>query len=467
MAQDREVRKFGVRDQIGYTLGDIGGSFVNLYIGTFFILFCTYVLGVSPYFMGTMFLLGKIYDAFITAIMGTLPDRFKIGKSGDKFKPWIRFSMWLLAASCILSFMDISSWGSTAVHIWVVAVYLFFCTAYTADAIPYGSLASVITNDPVERTKLSRARSIGGMIVGAGFLSFVPMFIYNKSGDIVPEAFFYIAIVFSILSLAAYNGLLSLTTERIRDKNHSEDTGSKVNKDYDFKEAFKAAFTNRPMIGLMVATLGSTLLIAGVNTLAAIVFAEHYDKPGAFAINQFVMIGITFALFGFIPALVKKFGKRNLILVTNTFSLVAFILLTVVPVANVWAFIALYNIAMIGSTFFVMVLWALVTDAIDYGEYMTGKHYEGTLYALYSFARKVGMGIAAAIGSYSLGWAGFVSGAKQQTDEVAANILELYTALPIIAFLVVLIGIGLIYNLSNKKTEEMYATLKERRSSEV
>ena len=108
----------------------------------------------------------------ITAIMGTLPDRFRIGKTGDKFKPWINFSKWLLAASCLLAFANISSFGSAAIHIWVVAVYLFFCVAYTADAIPYGSLASVITNDPVERTKLSRARSIGGMIVGGWILIF-------------------------------------------------------------------------------------------------------------------------------------------------------------------------------------------------------------------------------------------------------------------------------------------------------
>ncbi len=457
--KEKKIRSFGVRDQVGYMLGDVGGSFVNLYIASFFIIFCTYVLGVSPYFMGTMFLVGKIFDAIITAIMGTLPDRFKIGKSGDKFKPWIRFSMWLLAASCIISFLDISGWSSTAIHVWVVAVYLFFCTAYTADAIPYGSLASVISNDPVDRTKLSRARSIGGMIVGTAFLSFVPMFIYDKAGNVVPEAFFYIAVVFSILSLLSYIGLLSLTTERIRD----DKPAGEAKFDYSFKDAFKAAFTNRPMIGMMVATLGSTLIIAGVNTLAAVVFAEHYNNPGAFAVNQFVNMGITLVLFVFIPKLVKKFGKRNMILVTNSFSLVAFILLTVFPVGNVWAFITLYNIAMIGSIIFIMVLWALVTDCIDYTEYKTGKHYEGTLYSLYSFARKVGMGIGAAVGSYSLGWAGFTSGAKSQSDEVAANLLDLYTALPIVAFVVVLIGVGLIFNLNNKRTEEMYATLKERR----
>ena len=464
---DKKVRPFGWKDQVGYMLGDVGGSFVNIYVSTFFILFATTVLGVSPYFMGTMFLLGKFYDAIITAIMGTLPDKFKIGKSGDKFKPWIRFSMWLLAASGMFAFFDVTSlgWSSMATHVWVVGAYLFFCTAYTMDAIPYGSLASIISNDPVERTKLSRARSIGGMIVGAGFLSFVPMFIYDKSGDIIGEAFFYISIVFGILSLLSYMGLLSLTTERVRDEKQMN-SDSKVNKDYSFGEAFKSAFTNRPMLGMMFATLGSTLMIAGVATLATFVFAEHYNNPAGFTVNQFTQMGMTLLLFLFIPTLVKRFGKRNLILVTNAFSLLAFIALTIFPVSNVWVFIALYNIASLGSIVFIMVLWALVTDCIDYGEYKTGKHYEGTLYSLYSFARKVGMGVGAAIGSYALGWAGFVTGAKQQTDEVTQNILELYTALPIIAFAVVLIGVGLIYNLNNKKTEEMYATLNERRKKQ-
>ena len=140
--------------------------------------------------MGTMFLVGKVFDAIITAIMGTLPTVLESEKQVISSKPCISFSKWLLAASCLLAFADVSSWESTVIHIWVVAVYLFFCVAYTADAIPYGSLASVITNEPVERTKLSRARSIGGMIVGVGFLSFVPMFIYDKAGNIVPEAFF-------------------------------------------------------------------------------------------------------------------------------------------------------------------------------------------------------------------------------------------------------------------------------------
>jgi glycoside/pentoside/hexuronide:cation symporter, GPH family len=454
------MRKFGVRDQVGYALGDIGGSFVNLYIGGFFLIFCTYVLGVSPYFMGTMFLLGKVFDAICNVIMGTLPDRWKIGKSGDKFLPYITISKWILAASCLLAFADVSSWGSAAIHIWVVFVYLFFCVAYTADSIPYGSLASVITNDPVERTKLSRARAIGGMVVGVGFLSFVPMFIYDQSGSVVSEAFFQIAIVFSVLSVLAYTGLVRMTTERIRD---DKPKGEKS--DYRFKEAFKAAITNRPLIGMMVASIGSLLIINGVNQLAPIVFAERYHMPGAFTINSFINIGITLVLFVIVPKLVAKYNKRNLVIVTSAFSSIAALLMTLVTFENVYVFMVLYNVAMIGLIFFVMVVWALVTDCIDYAELQTGKHYEGTLYSLYSFARKVGMGVGSALGSYALGWVGFVSGAKSQTAEVAEGVLKLYTGMPIVAFLLMVIGVGLIYNLNAKRTNEMYAALKVRRAA--
>ena len=283
-----------------------------------------------------------------------VPDRWRIGKSGDKFLPYISISKWLLAASLLLAFTDVSSFSTTAIHIWVVVVYNFFGVAYTADSIPYGSLAAVITNDPIERTKLSRARAIGGMVVGLGALSFVPMFIYDKAGNVIPEAFFNVAIVFSILSLLSYTGLVKLTTERIRD---DKPVGQKS--DYKFKDALKAALKNRPLIGMMIASVGSLIMINGVTQLAAIVFAEYYQKPSAFAINSIITIAIILILFLAVPRLVGKFGKRKLIIVSATFSLLASTLVTIITFENVYVFIVLYNIATIGSSVFIMVVWAL------------------------------------------------------------------------------------------------------------
>ena len=164
----KETRKFGIRDQIGYVCGDMAGSFVNLYVDAFFLTFCTYVLGIKAAWMGSMFLFARLWDAFNDPMIGSFPDRWQIGKSGDKFKPYIKIAMIPLAVSGLLCFADVSNWGSLAKHVWVVFAYIVYGMSYTGTSMPFGSMASVVTNDPVERTKLSRARSIGGTIVGIG-----------------------------------------------------------------------------------------------------------------------------------------------------------------------------------------------------------------------------------------------------------------------------------------------------------
>lgn len=86
----RNVRPFSKRDEIGYVFGDMAGSFVNLFVDAYFLTFCTYVLGISPAWMGSLFLAARLWDAVNDPIMGSFPDRWMLGKSGDKFKPWIK-----------------------------------------------------------------------------------------------------------------------------------------------------------------------------------------------------------------------------------------------------------------------------------------------------------------------------------------------------------------------------------------
>ena len=189
------MKKFGAKDQFAYALGDTGGSFVNLYVDAYFMVFCTYVLGISPYFMGTLFLVSRLWDAINDPLIGSLPDRFKIGKSGDRFKPYIKIFMVPLALSGIFCFTNVSGLSSMWRHVWVSFAYIMYGMCYTGTSMPYGSLASVVTSDPVERTKLSRARSVGGMIVGIA-LALVPQFIWQVNADgtqsPVPSAFLII-----------------------------------------------------------------------------------------------------------------------------------------------------------------------------------------------------------------------------------------------------------------------------------
>ena len=105
--EERTVnRPFGVRDEIGYGIGDTAGSFVNLYIEGYFLTFCTYVLGIAPQWMAGLFFGARLLDACLGPLFGSFPDRWELGKSGNKFLPWVRLFSLPLAVSGVLCFLE-------------------------------------------------------------------------------------------------------------------------------------------------------------------------------------------------------------------------------------------------------------------------------------------------------------------------------------------------------------------------
>lgn len=325
--------------------------------------------------------------------------------------------------------------------------------------MPFGSMASVITNDPIERTKLSRARSIGGTVVGIGFLSIVPQFVFDSEGRVVAGGFFKIAIVAGIGCILCYILLLNLTTERVRQPKAS---GEKFN----YGKILKSVVKNRPMLGVMLATVGSLLWITGNSQLGSFLYKEYYHAPQVMTLVSLLSIPIMILCFPLIPKLSGRFGKKNVVLFSAGYNLIISLILFLVPIPNVYAYLVLNTLATSGQTAFTMLIWALVTDCIDYHKYMTGERSEGSLYSIYTFSRKIGSTLASTIASFSLGLIGYVSGIESQTAEVASNIRGLCTAIPVITCVLELVGIGLVFNLTKEKTAEMYAELKAKREQE-
>lgn len=454
-------RPFGIKDEIGYVLGDMGGSFVNLYIDAFYLTFCTYVLGISPVFMGNLFLFARLFDAINDPIIGAIPDYVSIGKSGDKFKPFIKIAMWPLALSVLMAFADVSSMSSTFVHVWVVVAYVLYGVSYTGTSMPFGAMANVITADPINRTKLSRARSIGGMVVGAGFLSLVPLLVWDDAGNAIPRAFFIIAVFFAIFSILSYFGLLNLTEERVVVRDDDKDESEKVG----YGQVIKDVFKNRPLLGVMVATIGSLIYITANSQLGQIMFLEYYGRPELFSIINFSQIFVLIIALPLVPRLSAILGKQKFLLTAVGINFVISLFLLFVPIANPYVFMAIFILGNIGQTVFTMLVWALVSDCLDYHEWKFNYRSDGSLYSIYTFSRKIGSTIASTLASYSLAWIGFVSGAATQLPEVSANIRILYVAVPVIASLLELIGIGFIFNLDKETTDEIYSDLNEKREN--
>ena len=120
-------------------------------------------------------------------------------------------------------------------------------------------------------------------------------------------------------------------------------------------------------------------------------------------------------------------------------------------------------IGSLGSGLFNLLIWAFITDVIDYQEILTGSRSDGTVYALYSFARKLGQALAGGLGGWILAAIGYQSSVAGetivQTDAVVNAIYSVATLAPGICYLIVGLILLWWYPLGKKKVRENYERL--------
>ncbi len=451
------VRPFGVKDQFGYVCGDMAGSFVNLFVDAYFLTFCTYVLGISAGWMATLFLAARLWDAVNDPIIGSFPDRWRLGKGTDKFKPWIKLFMVPLALSGVLCFFPVSLEGR-ALHAYAAFAYVLYGMCYTGTSMPFGAMANVVSVDPVERSKLSRARSIGGSLVGIAALSFVPVICFDSKANIIPARFTMLAVIFGVCCLVCYTILNTLTLERYQ--------APAAGPEFRYGRVLKAAFRNRPLIGVMTATIGSMLSITGGGQLSSYIYKEYFQNTSAMTLTALSMVPVMIILFPLVPKLVARFGKRDVILVTTALGLALNLARVVIQISNVYVYVALYIVSSISQGIFTMLIWALVSDCLDYSEWKEGVRSDGSMYSLYTFSRKIGSTLASTGAASALAAIGYVSGANVvQSAAVINNIYYLVCLVPVVSCVLELIGIGLIFNLDKEATGQMYRDLADKRAA--
>lgn len=129
-----------------------------------------------------------------------------------------------------------------------------------------------------------------------------------------------------------------------------------------------------------------------------------------------------------------------------------------------WLYVVINIVGLLGFGLFNLIIWAFVSDVIDDQEVRTHVREDGTIYAVCSFARKLGQAIASALGGWSLAWIGYVEGSVVgQSPDVLNGIYNIATLVPAILYLIVGLSLVFIYPLSKKKVAENTAELKMRK----
>ncbi len=457
--ENTSVRPFGMKDNIGYMFGDFGNDFTFILSSSFMLKFYTDVMGISAGIVGILMMAARFVDAVTDVTMGQIVDRSKPTKDG-KFKPWIKRMCGPVAISSFLIYQSgfaNMSYGFKVV--WMVITYILWGSIfYTSINIPYGSMASAVSPDPADRASLSVWRTIGGTLAGLAIGVGVPLVAYEVvDGNTVMSGsrMTIIAGVFSVCAIICYLLCFNLVRERVPVEANTQKL--------DVGKMLKSIVTNRALLGIIAAAILLLLAQLSMQGLAGYVFPNFYGSASAQSLSS--LTGALVILVICAPTAAKlsaKFGKKELATVATIVGAVIFLVCLFVKPANPYVYVAYYTLAYLGIGFFNTIIWAMITDVIDDSEVKNGIREDGTIYAVYSFARKVGQALSSGLVGMLLTMIGYTSATAFDPD-VTLNIFRISCIVPAVGFIAVALAMLFIYPLNKKRVENNVAELKRRR----
>ncbi|MDR1465793.1 MAG: glycoside-pentoside-hexuronide (GPH):cation symporter [Oscillospiraceae bacterium] len=446
-----------LRDKIGYAFGDMGGQLGFALVGAFLSMFYTDVLGLSLQQIFVLMLVARIWDAVNDPLWGRIIDRRPAGVRG-KFRPYLLWVPIPMAVATVLMFTYFPGLPVGLRLPYAYVTYIAFGMLYTGVNIPYGSLASVITAREDERTSLSVFRSVGAGLGGLPAMILLPTFVFSSGaggGKQLDSGKLLLAVlVMAVCSVGIYFASYRLTRERVI---YGENAAKP-----QLRKTLQALLRSRPFLSLSLASMLLIAVTMYTQTVNFYLFKDYFRAPQLFSLySVFTYIPMALLL-PVLGPLTRKFGKKELCAAGLLGSALAYAAAFLIHTQQPWVYLVFSFLCGTGLTFFTMEVWALVTDVIDYQERRSGQREEGTVYAFYSFVRKIGQTAAGSGGAWALGLIGYqvanaVEGAAQpQTRAVAQGMYTIATTVPAAACLAMSLLLALAYPLGKAKLRELH-----------
>ena len=462
-ANSTSIRPFGIKDKLGYMFGDFGNDFTFILSSMFMMKFYTDVMGIPGGLVGLLMMAARFVDAVTDVTMGQIVDRSKPTKDG-KFRPWLKRMCGPVAIASFLIYQSAFADMAYGFKVfWMFFTYILWGSIfYTSINIPYGSMASAVSSDPTDRAELSTWRTIGAtlasLVIGVG----TPMFAYEVvDGATVLSGtkMTIIAGAFGICAIVCYLLCFNLVRERVEVPQNT----TKLNPG----AMLKSIFTNRALLGIIAAAIMLLLGQLGMSGMQPYIFPVYYGSAKAQSmaslISSIAMLVICAPL---AVKLAAKFGKKELSVASCLFGAAAWFVCLVLRPENPMVFVAFSTLAMIGLGFINTVIWAMITDVIDDAEVKNGVREDGTIYSVYSFARKLGQALSSGmIGAVltAIGYTGEVAANPSAHPEVLEGIFNWSCIIPGVGLVLVALALLFIYPLNKKRVEANVAELARRR----
>ncbi|MDD3225682.1 MAG: MFS transporter [Clostridium sp.] len=398
--------------------------------------------GLSVGIAGTLLLATRLVDAIDAPIWGFLVDHThtKWGQSRPYF-------LWLCIPFAFFTWLTFTTphLSGTLKVVYAAVTYICARVCYTGIATPITAILPNLSSDSEERVVLNSYRMVGGNIGTLLTNLVLPLVAILGAGN-NRKGFSLTLAVFGIVAIL----MLVTAFRNLREKNVSE------LKSIPIKSSLKAVKGNWPWILLVTANL-IYWIGSNVRSSAQIYYFEYnlhmkYLIPIVGSLSILTVVGMIL-----IPLMVKISNKRTVMIGALLAAALSNILLHFAG-SNVTLVIIFYVLGSVGSGVACSMPFAMLSDAVDYGQWKTGIRASGFLTSIGSaFCIKAGSGIGGFLPAQIMGAFGYVAN-KTQTANSLFGIQFSFVWLPAILFIAACIPM-LIYgkyeNNENKIKQEL------------
>ena len=395
-------------------------------------IFYTDEMGISASMIGTIYLVARIWDAVNDPLMGILVDRVNLKRG--KFIPWLRLTAWLLPLITVMLFLnpDLSLKAKT---VYAFITYILWGMIYTITDVPSFAIPTVITNIESERTSVMSLRMFGAAL---GLVVVIPSAALVEKVGWLTLAAVYAIIMFIAMFVVRFN-----VREKIAYTRHRLKLRETLS--YLAKNKYLLAFYLAYII-LQASNLGSSLTVY---------FAKYNLGKLALSsvISSITMVPIIIIPL-ILPAMIKRFGKRKLLIFCMSGAIAFGLILYFTGYANFPVFLLLSTLRSVCGSAPIIMLGMITSDCVEYGQYTTGIRAEGLTFSVQTFSAKLAGAISGALGLYFLDAFGYVENA-QQTAGTLNGIWISIALVPNLGYLAMLLIVLFLYKLKEGDVEMM------------
>ncbi|WP_110953685.1 glycoside-pentoside-hexuronide (GPH):cation symporter [Anaerosinus massiliensis] len=435
-----EEKRLTLKEKFSYGLGDFGNGFMFDMGQIYLLKFYTDVFGIPAAAAGSIFLITKIFDAFMDPIAGAVIDGRPDDAEKGKFRKVMFLSSIVLGVLSIFVFLS-PEMSTTSKIIFGYLTYMAWGVGYSFTNVPYGALGAAMTQNPLDRASLASWRQAGSL--GALLITSVIVVPLIKQFDNPQIAWPSVVALTSCIGVIAFYFCYKNCKEVVVAKKISAD------KQFSFKAMARAVYTNKPLLILIFMTL-FTISAYNIKSAMLIYYCQYNLGDISFMpYISFITIGCSCLGITLIPRLAKRFGKKNTALIGFAISTIADLINFMIP-GDLITFTILASIAFVGISIPNGITWAFVSDAIDYGEWKTGERREGITFSFFNFSRKIAQSLSGFASGIGLSLVGYIPNA-QQSGTALLGIKGLLLLYPAVTIFCAALVIKFLYDLSDDR----------------